>query len=320
MHTGDYDYRSFDAMGTRVSFWIDRSAGHRAAAAFSAGETFIRDFDQRLSRFRPDSELCALNSDPAETVAVSTLMARFVEAALEAARISSGLVDPTLTDEVERAGYRESRAGMAAVPFEDALSGAPAPVPAAPDPAARWREVSVDVGARTVTRPPGLRLDSGGSGKGLAADMVAGIWRRLLPPGTAFIADCGGDMRLGALDPGDDPYVIRVETVPATPEPVELKLRGGGVATSGIGNRLWLGDDGYSHHLIDPATGRPAWTGVASATALGPTALLAETAAKTALLTGPVAARIVLGVHGGLIVDYDGDTAVIETEPTEAFA
>lgn len=320
MHTGDYEFHSFDAMGTRVSFWIDRAAGHRARAAIDAGETFIHDFDRRLSRFNPESELCALNADRAETVAISTLMARFLEAALEAARLSSGLCDPTLAEEIESAGYRESRAGLNPEPLSEAVTAAPPFAPAAPNPAAIWQQVEVDAGARTVTRPVGLRFDSGGCGKGLAADMLAGIWRRLLPEHTAFVVDCGGDMRLGEIDDADIPYEIDVKTRPATTEPVVLTLRGGGVATSGIGNRVWRTAGGYAHHLLDPSTGRPAWTGVASATAVGSTALLAETAAKAALLSGPGAAQIILAARGGVIVECDGRTTHLTPKPTEIFA
>jgi thiamine biosynthesis lipoprotein len=320
MHSGEYRFNSFAAMGTRVRFWIDRSAGHRAAAALRSGETFIHDFDRRLSRFRPDSELSRLNADPAEEVVVSTLMLRFIEAALAAAEASGGLVDPTLVDEIERSGYRESRSGVAAEPIAAGLAKAPPPSPAGPAGEARWREITVDHAARTITRPPGLRLDSGGSGKGLAADLLAGIWKRLLPEGTAFIIDCGGDMRLGDLAQGDAPYVIRVETVPEQPEPVELQLYGGGVATSGIGKRLWRHDGGYAHHLIDPSTGRPAWTGVLSATAIGPTALLAETTAKRALLGGPQAAAGILAESGGLIVRQDGRTQLFEIPDMEPVA
>ena len=60
------------------------------------------------------------------------------------------------------------------------------------------------------------------------------------------------------------------------------------VATSGIGRRSWLGPDGRpAHHLLDPATGRPAFTGVVQATALAPTAVEAEWRAKAAVLAGP---------------------------------
>ncbi|MGK2878267.1 MAG: FAD:protein FMN transferase [Solirubrobacterales bacterium] len=314
-HTGDYAYRSFDAMGTRVSFWIDHSAGHRAEAAFSAGETLIRDFDMRLSRFKPESELCALNADPHATVPVSSLMARFVDAAVSVAQISDGLIDPTLIEDVEDLGYRESLAGVTGAPLSEALAKAPEPAPATPDTAARWQEVSADIDARSVTRTPGLRLDSGGCGKGLAADLVAGIWSTLLEPATGFIVDCGGDMRVGALDQSELPYEIQVEAAQ-----LALSLHAGGVATSGIGNRIWRTDDGFAHHLIDPGTGLPAWTGVASATALAPTALIAESIAKVALLSGPAAAREVLARHGGVITLFDGSITEVVAERAELAA
>ena len=69
-----------------------------------------------------------------------------------------------------------------------------------------------------------------------------------------------------------------------------FRVRAGGVATSGIDARLWERDGGdFAHHLIDPATGTPAWTGLIAATALAPTALEAEALAKAALLSGPAA-------------------------------
>ena len=51
-------------------------------------------------------------------------------------------------------------------------------------------------------------------------------------------------------------------------EPVAaIALGDGAVATSGVDARLW---GAAAHHLLDPATGEPAWTGVVSATALAP--------------------------------------------------
>lgn len=319
-NTGQYEYHSFDAMGTRISFWIDRAAGRRAQAAFGAGKTFIRTFDQRLSRFKPDSELCALNADPRETVAVSSLMARFVDAAIETAQLSEGLIDPTLIEDVEDLGYRQSLAGVKGAPLSEALAQAPDISPATPDTAARWREFSVDMDALTVTRTPGLRLDSGGCGKGLAADQVAAIWSNLLEPGTGYIVDCGGDMRVGPLDDSSAPYEIQIDTVPQTPTPLSVSLRSGGIATSGIGNRIWRTDDGFAHHLIDPGTGKPAWTGVASATAIGPTALVAESIAKLALLAGPAGAEEMLALHGGVFVEFDGTVTELNSTRTEVHA
>ena len=74
------------------------------------------------------------------------------------------------------------------------------------------------------------------------------------------------------------------------------------MATSGLRTRLWRTADGYAHHLIDPASGQPAWTGVVQATALADTTLEAETLAKTALLLGPERGRQLLARHGGALI------------------
>ena len=86
------------------------------------------------------------------------------------------------------------------------------------------------------------------------------------------------------------------------------------MATSGIGKRSWLDGDGSpAHHILDPGTGRPAFTGIVQATALAPTALAAETLAKAALLSGPEGARRWLP-HGGVLVLEDGSHQLVEAE------
>ena len=100
--------------------------------------------------------------------------------------------------------------------------------------------------------------------------------------------------------------LVRIEH-PIEEEPAhEFMLACGAVATSGIKTRLWRTGDGFAHHLLDPSTGKPAWTGVIQATSLGKTALEAETLAKMAFLAGPDAAAELLSEHGGLIVADDG--------------
>ena len=86
----------------------------------------------------------------------------------------------------------------------------------------------------------------------------------------------------------------------------------GAVATSSIARRSWTGPDGGpAHHLLDPATGRPAFTGVVQASALAPTALEAERRSKAALLSGPDAAPDHL-VHGGVLVLDDLTVRVVD--------
>ncbi len=267
---------------------------------------------QRLSRFDPQSELSRLNADPRTEVPASPLLRRLASAVVLAGRRSGGLVDATLLGAIERAGYRES---LAAEPVGRAAprgTGMPTatpqppdgvePVPARPDPAARWQQIRVDEAAATISRPLGVGIDSGGLAKGLLADLVGAT----LTEARSFAVDCCGDLRLG----GERERRVLVDD-PFGGEPLhELRLRGGGVATSGIGRRSWDGPDGPAHHLLDPATGRPAYTGIVQATAVAPTALLAEVYAKAALLSGPERAAEWLP-HGGVVVDVDGGVEIL---------
>jgi thiamine biosynthesis lipoprotein ApbE len=76
-----------------------------AAVAAAMAKRALLVWHQRFSRFDPGSELSRLNGNPAATVAVSPLMGRVIEAALTAAHDTGGLVDVTLADEIELAGY-----------------------------------------------------------------------------------------------------------------------------------------------------------------------------------------------------------------------
>ncbi len=61
-----------------------------------------------------------------------------------------------------------------------------------------------------------------------------------------------------------------------------------GVATSSTDRRRWMQGDSLRHHIIDPHTGLSAESDVLSATIVAPTAVEAETAAKSVLIRGSV--------------------------------
>ena len=289
---------TFRAMGTDVRLLV--SAPDAPALAPAARE-LVERFEACCSRFRPDSELCALNADPRRVVPASRTLRDAVRAALWAARRSGGLVDPCLLDALEGAGYRHSfTPGPAAVPPPSGPGRA-----AAPAPAARWREVVVDDAAGTIARPRGLRLDLGGSGKGHVADRVAA----LLAPARSWVVDCGGDVRMGGT------HEVHVAQPLGGPPAARLRLADTAVATSSVVRRAWRGADGTPrHHLLDPATGRSAWSGLLAATAFAPTALEAEMLAKVALLRGRGDAL----AHGGVLIGAGG--AVTAVGPGRAAA
>jgi FAD:protein FMN transferase len=293
---------TFECFGGRCAVRVGDPDGEAAGWAVERARQALLEAHRALSRFDPDSELSRLNRDPRPEVPASPLLRRVVAAALTAGLHSGGLVDATLVDEIEAAGYRHSRV------FDrtPAAGGAPPPHPAAPSPRAGWCELGVDERAGTVTRPPGVRLDPGGIAKGLLADLVG----ESLADFATFAVDCCGDLRVGGT--AARPRAIQVDN-PLGGEPLhELRIADGAVATSGITRRAWTADDGSpAHQIIDPATGGPAFTGIVQATALAPTGLLAETLAKSALLAGPAAAEEHLP-FGGVIVEEGGTVRVFE--------
>jgi FAD:protein FMN transferase len=273
-----------------------------AEAAAAAAEGVLRDHQAALSRFDPTSELSRLNRGPSATVPVSKLTAGAVAAALWAAERSMGLVDPTLLPALEEVGYEHSRAGAAPASLRAALTAAPPRRPAARHPAPAWRRMTVERGR--VHRPPGIRLDLGGTAKGLAADRAA----TRLSGQTTFAVDAGGDIVVGGVT--GTPRRVAVAH-PLEPRSVfEFDLSAGAVATSGVDTRLWRTAEGFAHHLLDPSTGRPAWTGVIQATALASSALEAEVLAKMALLSGAGAGAAILEATGGVLVLDDGEAIV----------
>ena len=156
-----------------------------------------------------------------------------------------------------------------------------------------------------MRRPPGLQLDSGGIAKGLFGDWLAGLLRAH----ESFAIDAGGDVRFG----GSGALVRPVRVASPFDDTIlhEFSCRRGAAATSGIGRRSWIDHEGRpAHHLLDPSTGRPAFTGIVQVTALALRGLEAEARAKAALLSGPGTARTWLR-HGGVIVYDDGRHEVI---------
>lgn len=300
--------REFRCFGGTASVRVRGATAEDGEAGAARAEARLLDSHERLSRFIPDSELSRLNCDPRAAVPASKLVRALAAAVKMAGEHSGGLVDATLVDEIEAAGYRESLGEHTPMPLSEALADAPPSSPARPSRDRRWSAVRVDSAAGAVVRPPGLRIDGGGIAKGLLADLVAATLEDQL----AYAVDCCGDLRLGGRTGA--PRRVLVES-PFGGEPVhELRLERGAVATTGIGKRCWIGPDGaLAHHVLDPGRGRPAFTGVVQATAVAGTGLLAEVQAKAALLSGPERAAEWLP-HGGVVVRDDGVVDVFAPE------
>jgi thiamine biosynthesis lipoprotein len=295
--------RTFTCFGGNTTVFVEGAGplGEPGEAVVAARDLLLV-WHAAFSRFKPESELSRLNHDERASVPVTAMMARFAQAVVDAAQATGGLVDATMLDEIEGLGYRAERfQGSLALPL--ALALAPPRQPAGAHPDRRWRTIEVDLGTSTVTRPPGVRLDGGGIVKGLLADVVGDMLREH----NSFLVDCEGDLRVGGSGCLERSVAV---AAPLSQRILhEFRLADGAVATTSITKRSWMERLKPAHHLLDPATGLPAYTGIVQATALAPTALEAEALAKAALLSGPQAAAGWLR-HGGVIL-FDDETHVV---------
>ena len=149
-----------------------------------------------------------------------------------------------------------------------------------------------------------MRIDLGGIGKGRAADLLAAELRDAGAAGVCV--DLGGDVHVTGTAP--EPTGWRVLLDPdVAPHPGFL-LAHGGVATSTRLRRRWNRGGTEQHHLVDPASGDPARTGLAAVTVVAADAAGAEVLAKAAFVAGPDAGAELLRTHGvtGLLVADDG--------------
>ena len=164
----------------------------------------------------------------------------------------------------------------------------------------------MDHEAGTVRLPPGVRLDPGGLGKGLAADLVvAGLLER---GAAGALVSVGGDMRVEGRPPGvAGAWSIAIREPELSGEPLTtLALTGGGVATSTPMRRRWARPDGSTaHHLIDTRTGRPHADPPRLVSVLASTAVAAEVVAK-ARMAPPSGDGRSGTPHEALVVDRAG--------------
>jgi FAD:protein FMN transferase len=207
--------------------------------------------DAIFSRFRPESELNAVNAGRGARL-VSPLFARMLEAALRAREQTDGLVDPTLGAALEAAGYDRDFAEL--TPAAAADGAAPAG--------------AIQLYGRVVVLGRGVRLDLNGVVKAAAVDDAV----RLLH-GPGFVS-AGGDL------------ATRGDVDVALPGGGAVRLVAGALATSGRTKRRWTRGGVEQHHLIDPRTGRPSTSAWDEVTVCGSTCLAADVAAKAAFLLG----------------------------------
>jgi len=225
------------------------------------------------SRFIDDSEISRLNNSPGVPLEVSVETVRLIEKMQAGYTRSKGAFDPTLLPALIAEGYGSSLVNP------DARTRIPK--------GSRNRGSLLDIviEGNRVTLPLGTTLDSGGVGKGLAADMVAEF--ALTEGALGAMVEVGGDLRTIGLSPRADRWRLAIE------HPLEpgvrlavVELSDQGLATSTVTKRRFSVDGRATHHIINPKTLASADSDTIQASVIADTAAEAEMWTKVAFVRG----------------------------------
>ncbi len=263
---------TWTALGTTCTVLVTDGAALEAACA--AVVAVLALADATYSRFRDDSELSRVNCAGRPTV-ISPLLARALEAALRAARLTDGAVDPTVGRAMRALGYGADFATLAGrdMPMELHLEAVPG-----------WQAIAYHATARRVSLPRGVELDLGSVGKALAADDAAAAAHRV--SGVGVLVSLGGDIATAGAAPASGwPILVADDSGAPADGPGEVvRISSGAMATSSTTVRRWTQDGIQRHHLVDPATGKPAVSPWRTATVAAGSCVDANTVATAAIV------------------------------------
>ncbi|MCW2798883.1 MAG: thiamine biosynthesis protein [Aeromicrobium sp.] len=254
----------------KVRVTVDRESALEDARAIVI--RLMDDVAQSVDRFRPDSELSAINAAAGRMIPVSRRTIALLDTAIEAASATGGAVDPTIGFHVQHAGYdTDIETVRASIQLARPLTLQQAD----------WTRVRVDHDVAAAGIPAGFQLDLGATAKAWTADTAARDIAHAL--GTAVLVEIGGDLSVAGRRMNSWQVDVGEQSgVPAQ----RIGLAHGGLATSSTAVRRWRTSDGEAHHIIDPRTGRPSTGPWRTATVWAATAVEANTASTAALVLG----------------------------------
>jgi len=223
----------------------------------------LRRVDERMSSWRPDSELSAIRQGPG-VVVVSEETAEVVQAALRLADASQGAFDPTVEPLMELWGFRGER--RQAPPTDARIAEVMNEV-------GFWKVEAFRHGGLPLVDAHGAALDLSAIAKGHAVDAVH---HALAMEGvTDMLVEIGGEVRVAGRGPSG-PWTLAVEApvpgaAPGAAQTGVLRVSNVGLATSGNYRSAYELGGQTVVHTMDPRTGRPSAGEVKAVTVVAPT-------------------------------------------------
>ena len=235
-------------------------------ALMEAAEQEILGLESRLSVTDAGSEIYALDHNGLAELSPDTT--ELMQTALEMCERTDGALDVSIYPVLRAWGFTT---GSYQVPTQEEIENLLTQVD--------YRKVTLENGTASIAQ--GMEVDLGSVAKGYTGDQVS----QLLREGgvTSALLNLGGNVQLVGGKPDGSDWRVAVQDPESDGYLGVLSLRDKAAITSGGYERYFVGDDGeVSWHIIDPATGAPARSGLISVTVIGDRGVVCD-ALSTAL-------------------------------------
>lgn len=288
----------FFAMNTRLSF---TAYGEGAETAVSDAEEHIMHLETLWSVTDEESEIYALNHSHGEPVTVSPETAELISYAVKMAEQTNAALDPTIYPVLYEWGFTT---GAHRVPSDEELS----------DKLVYVGYGQIELNERTARLPEGVQIDLGAVAKGYAGDLITaqmkeqGIRSALL--------NLGGNIQVIGAKPDGSLWRVGLRDPFTQGSFGVLEVSDCAVVTSGGYQKNFSDEAGIVyHHILDPATGKPANHGLASVTVISKEGRMCDALSTALFVMGTERAVTYWQENGGfemVLVDENGLIYVTE--------
>lgn len=293
---------------------VGESVSVRAAGESAADEETDRILqlladieEQELSWRIPESEIAGINARAQEAeaaVPLSASMQQLLSQIWQVSEDSGGALDVTV-GKLSRLWNMEELTGAAEEIFRTQLPTAQQIEDALAD--TGYDRVQFSEGSTFL--PAGMQLDLGAVGKGIACDRISEYLHSQSRITGAVVA-VGGSVVTYGQKPDGTPWTVAIMH-PREEESYlgTLELTGEHyISTSGDYERYILVDGVRYHHILDPATGYPARSGLCSVTIVCDNGLLADALSTACFVLGAEQGLFLAERWGAeaLLVEEDG--------------
>ena len=275
-------------------------------------DSIFRAVDRSVNLWVDSSVICKVNRN--EEVTLDSIFVDNFRIAQEAARLSGGYFDPTISPIVAAWGFSAKTGDSITPQLIDSLKQL-----------VDYRKVRIENG-KVVKENPAMQLDFNAIAQGYTSDMIASF---LESRGISnYLVDTGGEIMAKGNKPDGKPWIVGIEK-PADNWDSEqvvqtrIALRDKGLVTSGS-TRKYVERNGKRYsHCIDPTTGCPVEHQLLSATVLADNSVWADALASICMVMGMEKSLEIINALDGveayyIFVNEEGELETFATEGFEA--